>query len=209
MFEKTPDFFKQFQKKLVYFTNDSIPDFLQEFTSYAYGFHNDSSKEYCSLNNSNHYHFMVDISSAPTKEFPLPVHAIPCVYSTFKYLIASANKRIFQGDLFAKLQSAVLYNAKTQQDKTSVTVLRKRLPQTALSCKSNGKEAKFIEKPTKSVGVQTDQLHTVTLQRFQNLLAGPRCAEFLMIMDIIGSGYGSLTTNSTNNCVNFSLNTNN
>lgn len=207
MYEKSPDYFKQFQKTIVYFTSESVPDFIYSFNSYAYGFHTENSKDFCYVANTNHYHIMLDLNSGSNKEIPIPVLSIPCIYTTFKSLIATSSKRIFQGEIFSKLQSAVLYNAKTPE-KTSINVIRKRLPQNPVPCKSPTKETKFIEKPSKCVAVQTDQLLTTTLERFQNLLTGPRCAELLMIMDIMGSGYGSLKTNSTNNCVNFSLNTN-
>lgn len=208
MFERSPDFFKKFQKSIVYFTSDSVPECIRSFNSYAFGFHNDANQEYCSETNPNHYHFMLDKTSGPSEQLPLPVSTVPCVYSTYRCLIATASKRIFQGDVFAKLQSAVLYNSKNP-DKTSASVLRKRLPSHSPSNKPVAKEAKFIEKPARSIGVQTDMLPTTTVERLQRLLCGPQCSQLLMIMDIMGSGFGSLTTNSSNNCVNFSMSTNN
>lgn len=208
MFEKSPDYFKQFQKTIFYFNCESVPDCLQLFNSYAYGFHSDNCNDFCPATNKDHYHVMLEMTNGSSKDFPFQVLPVPCVYTTFKYLISTSSKRVFQGDIFSKLQSAVLYNSKTP-DKSSINSLRKRMPVNAVPCKTPAKEHKFIEKPFKSVAIQTDQLHTVTLERFQNLLNGPRCAELLMIMDIMGSGHGNLSTNSANSCVSFCLSTNN
>ena len=48
------------------------------------------------------------------------------------------------------------------------------------------------KKHTESRHVQTDEMNTETLKRFENLINGPHSAAFCKIMDILTSGYGKL-----------------
>lgn len=210
MYERSPDYFKRYQKSVFYFTSETVPESIKSFNSFAYGYHNESCKDFCLSTNIEHYHFMIETDPKSIKDLPFAVLSVPCVYSTFKFLISTANKRIFQGELFSKLQSAVLYNSKNQ-DKATLNVLRKRVPRSPLACETTAKEPKrSLEKDNiKSVAVQTDLLHSSTLERFQLIIDGARCADLLRIMDILQSGCGRLSTNSSNSSLNFSLNTNN
>lgn len=210
MYERSPDYFKQFRSSIFYFTSAQIPESVKTNNSFAYGFHNESCKDFCVSPDTEHYHIMIELNPQCAKSFPVPILPVPCVYSTFKFLIATASKRVFQGEVFSKLQTAVLYNAKSPE-KTALSVLRKRLPQNPVPCKTAAKESRslVVQKTFRSIAVQTENLHTFTLERLQRLLAGPMCAELLLIMDILESGYGKLETNSTNACVNFSVTTNN
>ena len=48
------------------------------------------------------------------------------------------------------------------------------------------------KKHTESRHVQTDEMNTETLKRFESLINGPHSAAFCKIMDILTSGYGKL-----------------
>ena len=48
------------------------------------------------------------------------------------------------------------------------------------------------KKHTESRHVQTDEMNTETLKRFESLINGPHSAAFCKIMDIFTSGYGKL-----------------
>ena len=48
------------------------------------------------------------------------------------------------------------------------------------------------KKHTESRHVQTDEMNTETLKRFESLIHGPHSADFCKIMDILTSGYGKL-----------------
>ena len=51
--------------------------------------------------------------------------------------------------------------------------------------------------------IQTDQLTTETLQRFQSVLSGPHVRAFCQIMDMFISGYGKLVIDFDVLCVRF------
>ena len=67
---------------------------------------------------------------------------------------------------------------------------------TPASSSTSKKSARFStsvsKKHTESRHVQTDEMNTETLKRFESSTYGPHSANFCKIMDILTSGYGKL-----------------
>ena len=84
---------------------------------------------------------------------------VPCLLSTFKYLILGCSNYELSGPLMKKLKIAVSYNSINNLDVSGVPV-RRRLPQVSFSSE------------TKSVQTQTDKNTNVTIERFTNILTG-------------------------------------
>ena len=108
---------------------------------------------------------------------------VPCLLSTFKYLILGCSNYELSGPLMEKLKIAVNYNSMNNLDVSGVPV-RRRLPQVCFGSQ------------TKSVQTQTDLITNVTIERFTNILNGENAAEFSKIIDIILSGYGCMEIDS-------------
>ena len=60
-----------------------------------------------------------------------------------------------------------------------------------------------MQRSKKNQPIQTDQLTTETLKRFQSILSGPHVGAFCQVMDIFISGYGKLEIDSDVLCVRF------
>ena len=60
------------------------------------------------------------------------------------------------------------------------------------SSKSARVSTSVSKKHTESRHVQTDEMNTETLKRFESLINGPHSVAFCKIMDILTSGYGKL-----------------
>ena len=87
MFERSPNYFKQFQKQFKFLILEEKPSFsIGNF--YAVCAHFDS--EFCNLVNS-HYHVLIDTTTFENEtvkryqSFP-----VPCVYTAFKFLFWTA-----------------------------------------------------------------------------------------------------------------------
>ena len=65
------------------------------------------------------------------------------------------------------------------------------------------KSLKLNASKQKNQPIQTDQLTTETLKRFQSILSGPHVGAFCQVMDIFISGYGKLEIDSDVLCVRF------
>ena len=108
---------------------------------------------------------------------------VPCLLSTFKYLILGCSNYELSGPLMEKLKLAVNYNATNNLD-VSVVPVRRRLPQVCFGSQ------------TKSLQTQTDMITNVTIERFTVILNGENAAEFSRIIDITSSGYGCMEIDS-------------
>ncbi len=172
-------------------------------SSYAYSYHNDTHQsEFCG--GINHFHVILEVPK--DTKLPYEVLSIPCLYTCYKQLVSNMEKRTLSGDVFCKLQSAVLLNKTTHYDKMTASTVRKLLPrfkEVSLCKTANGKSLK-----RKEVQTQTDLLNSGTLMRFQKLCKGPNSAPLLMIMDIMESGYGSYDHKHRDSHLQFSLTTN-
>ena len=220
MFERSPSYFKEFQKQFKFLvTNEKIN--LSSVKSFAVCSHFDS--EFCQLtttttNSTNHFHVLIDTSEAATiyddifkrnKAFP-----VSCRFTTFRYLFSSAVDLETKGDIFFKLKLAVDFNIKNEEKPESAATVRKRLPaiftlsqqlQTKTagnSKKNNGNIVKSVKTTVAQKSVhnvilpgkqtQTDNYSSKTLRRFESILTGPHSGAFCQIMDIFVSGNGNL-----------------
>ena len=107
MFERSPNYFKQFQKQFKFLILEEKPSFsIGNF--YAVCAHFDS--EFCNLVNS-HYHVLIDTTTFENEtvkryqSFP-----VPCVYTAFKFLFWTAPNLETNGDVFTKLKLAIEFN---------------------------------------------------------------------------------------------------
>ena len=123
MFERSPNYFKQFQKHFKFLILEEKPSFsIGNF--YAVCAHFDS--EFCNLVNS-HYHVLIDTTTFENEtvkryqSFP-----VPCVYTAFKFLFWTAPNLKSDGDVFTKLKLAIEFNG--SGEKTDPQSVRKRLP---------------------------------------------------------------------------------
>ena len=124
-----------------------------------------------------------------------------------------------KGDVFQKLLLAVEYNKSNFNgfSKADTTAsIQKRLPiftkhvtnkfQQPDCLYRNFAGHKSLElnaSKQKNQPIQTDQLTTETLKRFQSILSGPHVGAFCQVMDIFISGYGKLEIDSDVLCVRF------
>ena len=217
MFERSPSYFKQFQKQFKFLvTNEKIN--WSSVKNFAVCFHFDS--EFCQLTtttSTNHFHVLIDTSEAATthndifkrnKAFP-----VSCLFTTFRYLFSSAVDLETKGDVFFKLKLAVDFNIKNEEKPEPAATVRKRLPaivtlsqqlQTKTagnSNKNNGNTVKSVKTTVAQKSVhnmilpgkqtQTDNFSSKTLRRFESILTGPHSGAFCRIMDIFVSGYGN------------------
>ena len=218
MFERSPIYFKQFQKQFKFLvTNEKIN--WSSVKNFAVRSHFDS--EFCQLTtttSTNHFHVLIDTSEAVTtyndifkrnKAFP-----VSCLFTTFRYLFSSAVDLETKGDVFFKLKLAVDFNIKNEDKPEPAATVRKRLPaivtlsqqlQTKTagnSNKNNGNTVKSVKTTVAQKSVhnmilpgkqtQTDNFSSETLHRFESISTGPHSGAFCRIMDIFVSGYGNL-----------------
>ena len=108
MFERSPSYFKQFQKQFKFLvTNEKIN--LSSMKTFAVCSHFDSA--FCQLTtttkSTNHFHVLIDTSEAATtyddifkrnKAFP-----VSCLFTTFRYLFSSSKDLETKGDAFLEL----------------------------------------------------------------------------------------------------------
>ena len=86
MYERSPGFFKQFQKNFKYFISEEKPNF-SSLKNFAFCMHFESV--HCDYNPTNHYHVLIDVSefSADSLKQTKPC-SVPCLFTTFKYLFS-------------------------------------------------------------------------------------------------------------------------
>ena len=218
MFERSPSYFKQFQKQFKFLVTNEIIN-LSSVKSFAVCSHFDS--EFCQLTtttSTNHFHVLIDTTEAATnyddifkriKAFP-----VSCLFTTFRYLFSSAVDLETKGDVFFKLKLAVDFNIKNEEKPESAAKVRKRLPaivslsqqlQTKTAGNSNNNNGNIVKSVKTTVAqksvhnmilpgkqTQTDNFSSETLRRFESILTGPHSGAFCQIMDIFVSGYGNL-----------------
>ena len=145
MYERSPHYFKQFQKQFKFQIVEEKPT-LSNTNVYAVCAHFDS--EFCGLV-TNHYHVLLDTTTFEketlkrNQNFP-----VPCIFTTFKFLFSTATTLETNGDVFTKLKLAVEFNSSA--DKVDSQTVRKQLP--AFACHnntkiSNAKQVNINQKP--------------------------------------------------------------
>ena len=139
----------------------------------------------CTLKKANivtiyqkHYHLLLE----PSSKFQSrgSGYAVPCLYSTFSFLIHTTSYFKLNGDTIEKLNRTVSYNnnldnrspffGNTKRIRTRVPVVRKRNEKTA----------------------QTTEFSPVFLSRLNLILDGHHEASFYRIVDIFISGFGTI-----------------
>ena len=194
MYERSPEFFRKYQKLFCFFTSDTVPHFQgMNVETFAYSLHN-KKNDYCKLD-LPHYHVVAEkgVMKKLDKDFS-PFYDVPCLFTCFKVLLHDfSTNHVFTGQLFEKLKEAVDYNQKLgEETKNQNTGYRCKLP-------------KFRQSSTRTIQTQTDLLPTSTNVRFLNLYNSEHYSEFSKIVDIMNSGYGSLNVDSSTLFVKFIL----
>ena len=100
IFERSPNYFKQFQKQFKSSIADEKPNILAS-NNYAMCPHYES--EFCQLPTNQ---FQVLIESAIDVETmkPIKTFAVPCLCTTFRYLFSTSTVLEIKGETFSKLQ---------------------------------------------------------------------------------------------------------
>ena len=192
MYEQFPDYFKQFRKSYKLFILNHEPNFSGFASKANFAVSSHSNKlDFCnhSIDNEKHYHVLVEFTKESNdllNKMTSKAFVVPCLLSTFKYLILGCSNYELSDPLMEKLKIAVNYNL----DVSGVPVCR-RLPQVCFGSQ------------TKSDQTQTDLITNVTIERFTNILNGENAAEFSKIIDIILSGYGCMEIDSNTLFVKF------
>ena len=170
MYEQSPDYFKQFRKNYKFFILNHEPKiFRLRFKSKFCGILYSNKLDFCnhSSDNEKHYHVLVEFTKESTdllNKRTSKAFVVPCLLSTFKFLMLECSNYKLSGPLMEKLKIAVNYNSINNLDVSGVPV-RRRLPQVCLGSQ------------TKSVQTQTDLITNVTIERFTNILNGENAAE--------------------------------
>ena len=131
MFERSPNYFKQFQNQLKFLIADEKPD-LTAPNNYAVCPHFES--EFCPLH-TNHFHVLIESAIDVETMKPIKTFASPCLFTTFRHLFSTSTSLESKGDTFSKLQLAVDFNNKSGE-KMDVGNVRKRLPPLATAAKN-------------------------------------------------------------------------
>ena len=213
MFERSPNYFKQFQKQFKFLIADEKPN-LTASNNYAVCPHFES--EFCQLP-TNHFHVLIESDIDVETMKPIKILAVPCLFTTFRHLFSTSTSLEFKGDTFSKLQLAVDFNNKSGEKMDTANV-RKRLPPLATAATKLSKStavtsgiSKTLARSTSIVPqktihnfvcstisskTQTDQFSSETLKRVESILGGPHSGAFCQIMDIFMSGFGKLNIDS-------------
>ena len=179
MYEQTPEFFMKFRKNFRYHICLEEPRVGKDFENdicYAFGLHSEES-EYCNIE-QKHYHLLLESSSKFQSRGS--GYAVPCLYSTFSFLIHTTSYLKLNGDTIEKLNRAVSYNKNPDNRSPffrNTKRIRKRVP---IVRKRNEKSA------------QTSELSPVFLSRLNLILDGHHAASFYRIVDIFISGFGTI-----------------
>ena len=206
MYERSPSYFKQFEKQLRFKIVDQKPTDITSLINYAVCPHFES--EFCQIA-TNHFHLLIDSSTDIGSTKQNKSFAVPCLFTTFKHLFSNSSKLETNGDVYTKLKLAVDFNDKTGEKIDPATV-HKRLPFSTtakmltttktLATKTTGIAQKTIHNTISAATgheqTQTDQICTETLKRVENILIGPHSGAFCKVMDIFVSGYGKLDIDS-------------
>ena len=124
MHEQHPDFFKQHRKNFRYVVFEKEPKIGHDIPSgpnYAFGVHSSTSDYLCGFEKQPHYHVLFECDSNNRK-----CYNVPCLYSTFRLLLADCTSLVMQGEIMKRLQVAKQYNVK--ENKTLLAQGRRKVP---------------------------------------------------------------------------------
>ena len=132
MFHQTPEYFKQFSKKFIFFISESPPTITTEvIPNYAYGIYSDASDQCCGFDNF-HYHIIAETTTDLGKQ---KKYTVPCLYSTYKHLLYNSTDHFFTGNLMKQLQSTTI-NSTHQWINNPILVYEDAYP-LCVQCKNN------------------------------------------------------------------------
>ena len=186
MFERTPEYFRQFQKLFRCFICNSEPQFDCNLTkNFAYSQH--KNEDHCKIQQL-HYHVIAAVDQLPqsSKDTSSKPYTIPFLFTCFQLLIRGSSHIVHYGEVMEKLQEAVCYN---EQDNLAVSNSNKKLPIVSMIL-------------TQDVQTQTDFLPT-TIDRFYSIYNGCMCGELSKILDLLIFGYGCLHVDNSLILINF------
>ena len=209
MFERSPNYFKQFQKQFKFLFVGEKPGFaIGNF--YAMCPHFDS--EFCNLVKALSTFWLTTFENDTLKwyqSFP-----VPCVYTDLKFLFWTASILKTNGDVFSKPIWQSISTVPRQKPIHSqcakdcqffaynINFFEKQLYKTnkcqhqtecqdASTCPKTIYNAQHLPKQ-----IQTDLVNSETLRRFETILYGPHSDAFCQIKNISRSGYRKLKTDS-------------
>ena len=195
MFERSPDYFKQFRKKFRYFLFREKPKLAVDFSTdmvLAFGLHSPAHDGFCNALTDNHYHVLAQCFGESHKGQPKS-YLLLCLYTTYALLISNSDEKEMFGEMFEKLDQALHYNGDLQSLAGNRNP-KKYLPSICFS----------VQKCDKSVQVSCG-LSQTTMQRLETVMLGPYGGHLLIIADIFQTGHGSVNFPPV---LNFSLNEN-
>ena len=106
MFERTPEFFRLFQKLFRYFICNSEPQFDSNLTkNFAYSQH--KNEDHCKMQQFL-YHVIAAVDQLPQsfKDTSKP-YTIPCLFTCFQLFIRGSSHIVHYGEVMEKLLEAV------------------------------------------------------------------------------------------------------
>ena len=203
MFERTPEYFRQFQKLFRYFICNSEPQIHSNLTkNFAYS---QRKKDHCKIQQF-HYHVIaaVDQLQQSLKDTSSKPYTIPCLFTCFQLLILGSSHIVHYGEVMEKLQEAVSYNDSEVMEKLQEAVSYNY--QHILTVSNSKKKLPNVNMiMTQDVQTQTDFLPTCTIDRFYSIYKGGMYGELSKILDILNSGYGCLHVDNSLTLINFNL----
>ena len=189
MFERTPEYFRQFQNFFRYFIGITEPQFDSNLTkNFAYS--QNKKEDRCKIQQF-HYHVIAAFDQLPQsfEDTSSKPYTIPCLFTCFQLLIRGSSHIVHYGEVMEKLKEAVSYN---DQHNLSVSISKKKLPNVNMIM-------------TQDVQTQIDFLPTCTIERFYCIYNGGMHGELSKTLDILNSGYGCLHVDNSLFLINFNM----
>ena len=160
MFERSPNYFKRFQKQFKFLNVDEKPN-VTALKNYAVCPHFDSA--FCQLP-TNHFHVLIESAIDVDTMKRIKTFAFPCLFTTFRELFSNSKSVEFKGDTFSKLQLAE-DSISRSGDKIYTANLRKRSPLLATAELEPQKTIHNFVCSTISSKTQPDQFSSEILKR--------------------------------------------
>ena len=130
MYERPPDYFKQFRKIDKFFILNHEPKFSGFASKANFAVSSHSNKlDFCnhSIDNEENFHALAEFTKESTdllNKMTSKAFVVPCLLSTFKYIILVCSNYELSGPLMEKLKIAMIYNSINNLDVSGVPVRR-------------------------------------------------------------------------------------
>ena len=178
MYEQTPEFFKKFLRNFRYhicLEEPRVGKDLENDICYAFGLHSEQS-EYCYIE-QKHYQLLESGSKFQNRG---RWYAVPCLYSTFSFLIHSTSYLKLNSDTIEKLNRAVSHTENPHNKSPffrNTKRIRKRVP---------------VVRNRNERSSQISNLSPIFLNRLNLILDGHHAALFYRIVDFFISGFDTI-----------------